>query len=294
MYHIIADGWSMEILKQEFRLLYDRIQQGKDVNLEPLHFQYTDFSIWQNKQVNNLEIKEKAHNYWREKLEEGFPLLRLPYDYPEDPLHSDNSGKAYRFVIHQDILKKMKTLAAENHTTLFMVMFSAINLLLASLSGQKEIVCRLPTAGRLHASLHPIVGYFINPIFIKNHIEDNHYKNFPHLLQQMEAETLLAFQHQWYPLELVVEEHQLNYPEIAISVNMLNMFSGTVLTDLEDFNSFHTSRVTDEKFPIILQFMEFRNGIELFLRYKNALFKPATIESIVSQYNELLNEITNT
>ncbi|UCH97240.1 MAG: hypothetical protein JSV88_10425, partial [Candidatus Aminicenantes bacterium] len=293
MYHIVADGWSLEILKKDFRLLYEGFRQGKDIDPEQMQLQYTDFTTWQNQQVKDPATREKAHEYWKSKLEEGFPPLHLPCDYPENPPYPDNAGAVYRLVIRQDTQKRLKTLAAHHHTSLFMVMFSVLNLLLARLSGQKDIVCRIPTAGRHHVSLHPVVGYFINPIFVKNPVEDNDDKNFVDLLRRVDANTLEAFQHQWYPLERVVEEHQLKYPDITISFNMLNMFAGTVLTDLDNFNSFHQERVTDEKFPLILQLIEFRNGIELFLRYKKALFKPSTIERMVTQYKELLDEVTS-
>ncbi len=291
MYHIIADGWSMEIVKKDFRFLYEGFRQGKGMDPGPLQLQYTDFAAWQNQQVKDPAVGEKAHKYWQGKLEEGFPPLRLPYDYPENPHHPDNTGAAYRFVICRDTRERLKTLAADHHTSLFIVMFSLLNLLLARLSGQKDIVCRIPTGGRHHISMHPIVGYFINPIFVKNRVEDNDENNFIDFLHRVDANTLEAFQHQWYPLERVVEEHRLPYPDVAISFNMLNMIEGTALTDLDNFDSFHSERITEEKFPLILQFIEFRNGIEMFLRYRKALFKPSTIERMVAQYKELSDEM---
>jgi amino acid adenylation domain-containing protein len=293
MYHIIADGWSMEILKRDFLSLYDGFENGKDIEPEPLQLQYTDLTVWLNQQINNPAIGKKAHQYWKSKLEEGFPPLCLPCNHPKNSLHPENTGAGYRFVISQDMQKRLKTLAAHHHTSLFVVMFSVLNLLLARLSGQKDIVCRIPTAVRNHLSLHPVVGYFLNPIFIKNRVEDNDEKNFPGLLQRVDANTLEAFQHQWYPLERVVEQHRLKYPEITISFNMLNMFSaGTIATHLENFESFHSESVTVEKFPLILQFIEFRNGIEMFLRYKKALFTASTIEGMATQYVELLDKMT--
>ena len=292
MYHIIADGWSMEILKKDFLSLYDGFQEGKDIDPGPLQLQYTDLAVWQNQQIDNPATGKKAHEYWKSKLEEGFPPLCLPDDCPKNCHYPETSGAGYRFVIHRHLQKRLKNLAADHHTSLFIVMFSALNLLLARLSGQKDIVCRIPTAVRDHLSLHPVVGYFLNPIFIKNRVEDNDDKNFAGFLQRVDANTLEAFQHQWYPLERIVEKHRLKYPEITISFNMLNMFSaGTAVTDLENFDSFHSERVTDAKFPLILQFIEFRNGIEMFLRYKKALFTPSTIERMATQYEELLDEM---
>jgi acyl carrier protein len=191
VYHIIADGWSVEILKKEFLSLYNAFQQGKDIDLEPLQLQYTDLAGWLNQQINSPATGKKTHEYWKSKLEEGFPPLSLPCDYPKNCRPPQNTGAFYRFVIHQDIQKRLKTLAAHHQTSLFIVMFSAV----------------------------------------------------------------------------------------------------TAATDLENFDSFHDERPMDEKFPLILQFIEFRNGIEMALRYKKALFKPSSIENMANQYVELLDEM---
>ena len=287
MYHIISDGWSQEILKKDFLSLYEGFRQGKGLAVEPLKVQYRDAAAWQNRLLEDAAAGEKAQGYWKTKLEQGFPPLRLPCDYPENSDCQDNTGIAYRFVIRGDLRQKLKTLAAEHHTSLFMVLFAVLNLLLARLSGQKDILCRIPTASRHHASLHPVVGYFINPIFVKNRVEDKDDKNFADFLRRVDANTLEAFQHQWYPLEQVLEAQQWKYPETMLSFNMLNMFAGAETTDLDDFASFHRERLTDEKFPLILQLIEFRNGIEFFCRYKKALFKPSTIEGLAARYEEM-------
>lgn len=47
MHHIISDGWSMEILLQEWMAFYENAIGEKQAELEPLPVQYADFAQWQ-------------------------------------------------------------------------------------------------------------------------------------------------------------------------------------------------------------------------------------------------------
>nr|BFE78738.1 hypothetical protein GCM10020093_013390 [Planobispora longispora] len=69
VHHIVADGWSVEILTDELRALYG----GAD--LPDLEVQYGDFALWQRERP----VAEADLDYWRERLA-GVPPLELPAD----------------------------------------------------------------------------------------------------------------------------------------------------------------------------------------------------------------------
>ena len=47
MHHIIADGWSMSVFRQELAASYDAFCQLITPKLPDLAIQYTDFAYWQ-------------------------------------------------------------------------------------------------------------------------------------------------------------------------------------------------------------------------------------------------------
>ncbi|WP_439800612.1 condensation domain-containing protein [Pseudomonas simiae] len=47
LHHIIADGWSLNILMDEFSRLYAAAVQGQTLELPPLALQYADYGTWQ-------------------------------------------------------------------------------------------------------------------------------------------------------------------------------------------------------------------------------------------------------
>jgi non-ribosomal peptide synthetase component F len=181
-------------------------------------------------------------------------------------------------------------LAKNNNTTLFTVLFSMYNLLLAYLCGQEEIPVTIINAGREHLSLNMIVGYFINPIIVKTHVDLE--GDFKDLLSNANKNVLEAFQHQHYPFELAADDLGIEYPNISTAFNLLNMQDISTGMEMDSMESYHMEERQEAKFPLVLMLMEYKNGIEISWEYQKSLFKPETIEAVAEKYVQLMDEIT--
>jgi amino acid adenylation domain-containing protein len=288
MHHIISDGWSNDILRSVFQRLYEDYSKGSEVCLEPVQYHYKDFAGWHNRQIRDPELKEKALCYWKKVMESGFSGLKLPYFHSGEP--GDSTGASYRCVIDDDIKNRLHRLAEDNNTTLFALLYTMFNLLLAYLSGEKEIVTTVISAGRDHPSLYNIVGYFINPVIIK--IEVDIEADFEELLSRVNKNVLEAFQHQNYPFELVLEDLHIPFPNVSTAFNLLNMQDISREIELDSLESTHIEEKQDVKFDLVLYLTEYKNGIEINWRYQKSLFRPETIESIAGKYLQVMDEIT--
>jgi hypothetical protein len=288
MHHIISDGWSHEIMKRDFTRYYEILKAGGETAFEPLRVQYKDFAAWHNRQLENPRLKETSHRFWLHKLEDGLSGFHFPYDFSD--YKDDATGARYRTVVDNEIKERLKNTAADNNTTLFIVMFSAYNWLLSLYSGQKEIVCSIISAGREHEALQGIVGFFINSLASKIRVDSE--ERFEDFLPRVDREIMELFQHQGYPLELVLDDLKMPFPGIDVSFNMLNMQQESTEAELESFESLHVEDMWDVKFGLALHVIEYKNGIEINWSYKKALFNPATITLISGGYLELLNAVT--
>jgi fengycin family lipopeptide synthetase D len=277
----------MDILWREFALLYEAGGNRKEVELPPLKLQYKDFAQWQNHRLNRSHLAEKSHQYWKEKLEGGIPLIELPADFKVNK--NDRKAAAYRFVVNKDIKDRLNKLGTNHRTTLFIVMFSIYNILLSHLLRQEEIVCGIINAGRGHNSLENIVGYFVNIIVFKCHVDQE--ESFDDFLQGMNREVLEAFSHE-YPLELVLKELDMKFPEISLSFNMLNMWSADPDLELDEFESYRREDSTDIIFDIEIRAQEYKNGIEILCKYRKSMFRFSTIKHIMQAYIKLLDDLS--
>ena len=67
MHHILGDGWSLNILTQEFMILFQAFSQGRPSPLGKLPFQFTDFAYWQRQALATGAL-DNHMSYWREQL----------------------------------------------------------------------------------------------------------------------------------------------------------------------------------------------------------------------------------
>ena len=73
LHHIVSDGWSVEILLDEFQQLYDGLA-GRAAPLPPLRVQYKDCAAWADGLLEGAE-GARMRDYWTAKL--GGDLARL-------------------------------------------------------------------------------------------------------------------------------------------------------------------------------------------------------------------------
>jgi non-ribosomal peptide synthetase component F len=117
-------------------------------------------------------------------------------------------------------------------------------------------------------------------------------EDFENLLCRVHDNVMETLQHQNYPLEVVLDELNLSFPDIASSFNMLNMPGSAAGDDIETFAPHHIRKRQGVKFDLALFVTEHANGIELLWNYRTTLFEASTIESMANLYLELLTELS--
>ncbi|MCP4157622.1 MAG: hypothetical protein GY757_58470, partial [bacterium] len=284
MHHIITDGWSQEIIKREFYHYYEKYANQNNYQPQPLQYQYKDFAAWNNKQITEADTRKKLHDYWKEKVQRGVPTVRLPADNAQNT--GSKKGAAYLCQLDNETKRKLKETAENNNTSLFVVMFSAYLIMLARYSKETEIASSIIAAGREHISLREIVGFFVNSLIFKIHVDAE--ERFDKFVETVHSRVMESFQNQGYPVEQVFHELNMAYPEIPVSFNMLNIGEASTEGQPEYTGPQHTTHVQDVKFDIEPYIRETKNGIHMDWRYKKEMFKPETIENIVGDYMKLI------
>ncbi|WP_430624641.1 condensation domain-containing protein, partial [Pseudomonas syringae] len=131
------------MLTRELGLLYEAaIQQpaahGQSLSLPPLAVQYVDYAAWQRQWLCG-EVLDAQRRYWRETLSGAPLLLELPTDHKR-PAAQDYRGGFVPLVFDRALTARLRVLATQQGTTLFMNLLAAWSLLLMRLSGQDDVV----------------------------------------------------------------------------------------------------------------------------------------------------------
>ncbi len=284
LHHIIADGVSMMILIQEFVQLYS----GQ--LLSELTIQYRDYAYWQSQRQLSVELK-KQEEYWVEAFSGELPVLNLPTDYPR-PSVKGYAGEVYSFVLDQDLTARLKRLALETTTTLFMILLAAYTIFLAKYSDLEDVIVGTSTAGRFHNELEGVIGIFLNTLALRNYpIEE---KRFDHYLSEVKVNTLRAFEHQDYQFESLVERLGL-LPDLSRNPIFDVMFvfenMDSKLEELEKLG-FIPYPIDREavKYDLTLYGKEAAGQLELEFAYRKDLFTRDTIVNLAAQLVQIIQK----
>ncbi|MCK4261178.1 MAG: amino acid adenylation domain-containing protein, partial [Halanaerobiales bacterium] len=292
MHHIISDGTSMGILVSEFADFY------KGQTLEKLKIQYKDYADWQNKLLN--DVMKDQEEYWINKFtgnlnDTQIPVLNLPTDYPR-PVIQSHEGDKLSFIVEEKLTKELKRLVKETNSTMYMVLLSAINILLSKYSNQEDIIIGSPIAGRLHPDLEKIIGVFVNTLAMRNYPENN--KIYEEFLKEVKENALEAYKHQNYQFEELVDKLDLTRdmsrnPLFDVLFVMQNMDIGQLNLNDVKFTRYNFENRTS-KFDLSIFAIEADEKLLFDIEYSTKLFKRETIERMTLHLTKILEIVVNT
>ncbi|SEM55533.1 non-ribosomal peptide synthase domain TIGR01720/amino acid adenylation domain-containing protein, partial [Variovorax sp. YR750] len=210
MHHIVSDGWSMQILVDEFMALYAAGVQGREAALQALPVRYADYATWQRHWMEAGE-RDRQLAYWREQLGTEHPVLQLPTDHPrraEGGYRAAHHGLA----VPQALAARLQQRAQAQGASLFMALLAGFQALLHRHTAQDDIRVGAPVANRNRVETEGVVGFFVNTQVLRNRIDAR--MPLRQVLEQAAQAALGAQEHQDLPFEQLVEALQ---PERSMS-----------------------------------------------------------------------------
>ncbi|MDQ1741764.1 MAG: hypothetical protein QOE23_103, partial [Pseudonocardiales bacterium] len=201
LHHVLADGWSMDVLARELGVLYAAASAGRPDPLPPLRVQYADYAAWQRGWLSGA-IADRQAEFWTKALDGAPALLELPTDLPR-PAEQDYHGDQLAVEFDAELTAALAALSQRAGCTLFMTVLAGWALVLSRLSGQPEVVIGTPTANRRRAELEGLIGFFVNTLALRIDLAGE--PTGAELLARVRTATLAALEHQDLPFEQVVE-----------------------------------------------------------------------------------------
>jgi amino acid adenylation domain-containing protein len=282
-HHIACDGWSYDILLRELAALYC----GETL---PPARQFRDYLRWETEQQQSTEAAA-AEQYWRGQFRDLPPPLELPADRPRPP---QRSWRGARTEINLPLALKQATakFGAHHGATLFATVLAAFQTLLHRLTGARDLVIGIPSAGQNLAGGHDLVGHAANLLPLRQPIDGA--DPFPALLAETKKRLLDAFDHAHFTYGRLLQ--QLRIPRDPARPPLVSVIFNLdpPLSDLRFGRLRHELSLNPRQhyqFDLGFCLVDEPGGLRVQCDYNPDLFDAATIQRWLGHYRTLLEAI---
>ncbi|GII96969.1 non-ribosomal peptide synthetase [Sinosporangium siamense] len=220
-HHIVCDGPSMATVAGDLLACYAARRREREPDLPDPGEPFAAYAA--AGPASAREDDDRA--YWKEHLTGAPELVGLPADRPRTPA-AERRGAELKVRLTPELAHAVRTAARRERCTLFMVLLTAVKILLARESGQQDVVVGSPVAARTEG-FESTVGMFVNTLALRTDLTGN--PAIREALRRVRRTTLGGLGHHLFPFDRVVE---MTAPQRGLGVNPV--FQVMVVVDSED------------------------------------------------------------
>lgn len=293
MHHIIADGWSMSILYKELEQLYNEYLENREVVLDEVKIQYSDYAIWLQKNYTRENLEESMQ-YWMQKIPKDIEPLELPADFKR-PTGVTYEGQLERVIIPEGTLQRLKDLRKSDESiSLYMITVASFRCMLYLYSGQKDIIIGAALANRNRAEIKNLIGYFANMVGLYTKLDGEY--TFLELLDREKETCIESYEYQDVPFEYIVEELKIKRelsrnPLFQAAITYQNVAKDTARFGKTKAEIIEVQREA-AMFDILLMMYNRNSSLDGWVEYSTAIFAKETIQRFIKHYLTLLDIVS--
>ncbi|MGN7414456.1 amino acid adenylation domain-containing protein [Paenibacillus sp. SAF-068] len=287
VHHIVSDGISTAIMYDELFRIYE------DEELPLPQKQYKDYAAYEQLQ-QSTEAYSAARDYWHRLYEGDLPILDFPLENVR-PRVQRYEGAQHTFLLGDVLAKRLTELAANQDTTLYVLLLAAYYILLSKYSGQEDIIVGTPIAGRDHVETASMVGMFVKTLPLRSEIKPE--LTVAGYLASLKQRVLDCSNHALYPLEELLDHLQMvrepsRHPLFDTVFVLQNMNMAQLRADQLNIDQMEI-RAGRSKFEMTWAGHELKEDISMTIEYNTDLFSHARIQQVSSHYAHILEQMVN-
>jgi len=288
MHHIASDGHSMDNLVQEFVQHYHSLSKGLEMCVPELEFQYIDYADWQQRLLASPAVHTSIA-YWQEQLAGLEPVHSLTLDR-ERQRRAGATGKVITSHVTKSLAEQLLRLAQHQDATLFMVLQTALSVIIERFGRCKDIAIGTPVAGRNNPHWAKLIGCFVNTLVLRSQVDAS--RSFTALLRDNRRMILDAFSHADVPFDTLVDA--LN-PERVAGINPLfQIMLGLQKREQKELSLDELTLTaikgeeTASRFDLEVAVIESSDGLEIRWIYDSSIFNESTVTNFSRCFDALL------
>ncbi|CAG8950778.1 hypothetical protein HYFRA_00002991 [Hymenoscyphus fraxineus] len=299
-HHIAWDRASVRTIFDETAKIYKAIRNGEDPFqlLDPNPYQFIDYTIWQNRILEQAGFMEPHLKYWTKQLANLPTSVSL---LPASRVKKRPEVKTYIFdevevALDQKVTNGIHRFCQDNSITPFMLVTSTLTLLVSRLTGDKDITIGIADSDRGHSAFDDLVGFTVNLLAIRARLDKNDtlYCDF---LERYRETCLKAYQHRALPFDILLQK--LNIPrslsnnqvfQIVVNYQTAGGFKDCDYGDFKLTNYSHYNARPQSDFRLDVE--EISTGeMRCLWTYDVSLYSKETMVQVVECFRLLVNDI---
>ena len=290
IHHTIFDAWSSGVLHKELAQLYKAFSKGESSPLADLSIQYANYALWQRQSLETGAFQAQL-SYWKTQLA-NLPTAALPTDRPRPSINRYRGARQY-YKLSKRLCEDLRALSRRYGVTLFTILLSAFQTLMARLSGQTDVIIGSPVAGRNRSEFDESIGHFLNMLVLRTDLSGN--PTFAEAAARVWKVCVEALSYQDLPFQKLVEElhpaRDLSHdPLIQVAFAFLGRMNiPPQLPDVEVRELEVETGIT--KFELQVEMEDQGDFLRGFIDYNIDLFEADTISRMLEQFRILLESI---
>lgn len=294
IHHSVCDGWSFGIMLDEISRYYNLLFAGnKGIEFSPAG-SYLTFTLRERAYFQLPENFDEL-KVWDEITENVPPLLSLGKS-ANRPTEFSFKGASLSFDFTEKETEIINTLSQKAGSSPFMVLTTALSVILKTYSNEEEFLLATMAANRQYQEDESIIGFYTNTLLIRIDLTED--PSLWELMERVRNSVLRSFRYQHHPYELVLEhlkpERNLSYnPLYQVMIIYQNM-----PIDLLHFNGILVSEMeferTKAKIDLSITFDTLGGKLHGLIEYATDIFDRAMIEQMIQHLRIMLNHLAET
>jgi surfactin family lipopeptide synthetase A len=288
VHRIIVDPVkAYQVFLRELRTLYAAFCEGKPSPLLELSIQYSDYAIWQRRQLRGKAM-ERHLAYWREQLAGELPALKWPWDRPRADVPTFRA--AMRPVALPDaLIRALKALGQQEDATQLMIFLAGFAVLLHRYTGQTDIILGTLAPRPRLKEVEGLLGCFLNPLVLRLDLAGN--PTFGELVARVRGVVAAAEAHRDVPFGHLVKALQLqrDASRNPLFQIMLSLESPTSMPDSAWNLTWSDTTSGASNLDFHLELLEGPDRVAGRITYNADLFEWGTIERVDEHWQTLLD-----
>lgn len=282
MHHIIADGWSFQLIAKYLTKAYFSVKNGSVFTEDISGISYLTYV---EKEKEYLASKQMKHHrqYWLERFKDADTINFLQ---PSKTVE----GKRKVFVLSKKETAQLKKFAMDNRLFLQIVVMAAYYLYRSACIDEKDITVGIPVFNRSGCEEKSIIGMFTNTMAYRFCIDES--MLIIDYLISMNRRLWEDLRNQKFPYNMLIDELKLlnNSLENMFDVS-INYYNSRFSECFNDWDSSVEEYYCGTQFfdlQIVIKEWKDKDELTLFYDYKTSVYSEYRINELHSHLVEII------